>query len=389
MIDFEIPEHVRMVRDTVRRFVREHLLPLEREVEYDDEKIPESRHRQLMGMVRELGLRGLQRPVEQGGPGFGQRDMVVVHEEAARSLIGKDLWNSGGVPRELYRLPEDVRQRFVEKAERDELRTCLALTEASSGSDPASMQSYFVRDGDNYVINGHKMFITGAHRADYARVFAREKGTSGRQGIAAFLVDTANPGFKVVRVIPTMGRPSSVGTDACELILDDCVVPAYARLTQEGDGWSMVQGALGGVRFAMGARSVAYAQRCLEMATEYSKHRVTFGEPLASRQAVQFMLADSYVEIQATRMLTYHGAWKLDQGLDARQEISVVKVFATEMLGRVADRAIQVHGGIGISKDLPLEKIYRDARLDRIVDGPNEVHRWVIARNLLRDGVAF
>jgi alkylation response protein AidB-like acyl-CoA dehydrogenase len=387
MVDFEIPEAVQLVRDTIRRFVDERLLPLEQEVGFEDEDIPRERRMELRVELRDLGMLDLQRPEDDGGGGFGQRDMVVVAEEQGRAVIGADLWGAWRFPAVLNRLPEESRRKYFELHERDELRGCLCLTEASSGSDPASMQTYFVRDGDNYVIRGHKMFITGAHQAAYATVYAREQGTEGRDGINAFLVETSNPGFQVLRVIPTMGRPNSVATGACEIVFDDMVVPAYARLSDEGGGWGMAQGTVGGVRFRMGARSVALAKRCLEMAVAYSKQRITFGEPLSERQGLQFMMADSYIEIQATRLLTLHGAWKLDQGMDARQEISVVKIHATEMLGRVADRAIQIHGGIGVTEDLPLARIYRNARVDRIVDGPNEIHRWVIARNLLRDRV--
>ncbi len=387
MIDFETPEAVGLVCGTIDRFVDERLLPLEQEVCFDDERIPRDRRRELRVELQDLGLLDLQAPEADGGGGFGQRDMVAVAEAQGRAVIGADLWGAWRFPAVLDRLPEQSRKHYFDLHERDELSSCLCLTEASSGSDPASMQTYFTRDGDNYVINGHKMFITGGHNADYATVYAREKGTTGRDGVNAFLVETSNPGFDVLRVIPTMGHPNSVATGAAEIVFDEMVVPAYARLSEDGGGWWMAQGTVGGVRFRMGARSVALAKRSLEMAVDYSKQRVTFGETLSERQGLQFMMADSYIEIQATRLLTLQGAWKLDSGMDARQEISVVKIMATEMLGKVVDRAIQIHGGIGVTEDLPLERIYRNARVDRIVDGPNEVHRWVIARNLLRDRV--
>ena len=178
--------------------------------------------------------------------------------------------------------------------------------------------------------------------------------------------------------------------DPCEVALDNVVVPVANRLTGEGgEGWGRAQSDLGGIRFALAIRSVALAKRCLQMAVDYSRTRETFGQRLAERQAIQFMLADSYMEIQSTRWMTYRGAWKLDRREDARQDISACKVLATEMLWRVSDRAIQIHGGLGLSKDLPLERIHRNARVDRIIEGPNEVHRWVIARNLLADRVSI
>jgi len=394
MIDFEIPDEIRMVRDTVARFVEERLLPLEQEVAYIEEDIPPDTWRSLRTQLRELGLLNLTRPVSKGGAGLNQRDMVVVQEAQGRSLFGGDLWREWGMPEILKRFPEKQQQKFEALAERDELYTCFCLTDPTSGSDPSSMRTSFVRDGDRYIINGSKIFISGAAKASYATVYAREEGTSGREGIHTFLVDTDEPGFKP-RVISTMGRPSSVSSDACEISLEDCATPLSCRLTGGeseaksggGSGWGAAQNTLAAIRFAMGARTVALATRCLEMALDYSKQRTTFGEVISKRQSVQNMLADSYTEINTTRLMTLYGAWKQDQGQDARQEISMIKILATETLFNVADRAIQIYGGMGLTKDLPLERIFRNARVDRIVDGPNEVHRWVIARNLLRDGI--
>jgi alkylation response protein AidB-like acyl-CoA dehydrogenase len=394
MIDFEIPDEIRMVRDTVARFVEERLLPLEQEVGFIEEDIPSNTWRDLRKQLHELGLLNLTHPASRGGAGLNQRDMAIIHEAQARSLFGGDLWREWGMPEILKRFPSAQQEKFQALADKDELYTCLCLTDPTSGSDPSSMRTSFVRDGDQYVLNGNKIFISGAAKANYATVYARETGTTGREGIHSFLVDTEEPGFKT-RTISTMGRPSSVSSDACEVTLEDCTTPLSCRLTgseeskkaADGTGWRTAQNTLGAIRFAMGARTVALASRCLEMALEYAQQRTTFGEVIAKRQSVQNMLADSYTEINATRLITLYGAWKQDQGLDARQEISMVKIIATETLFKVADRAIQIYGGMGLTTDLPLERIFRNARTDRIVDGPNEVHRWVIARNLLRDGV--
>ncbi len=387
MIDFETPDEVRMVRDTIARFVEEKLIPLEQEVGFIEEDIPADTWRGLRTQLRELGLLDLTKPVSEGGAGFGARDMTVIQEAQSRSLFGGDLWRGYGVPEMLKRFSPEQYEKFRAKAEADELYSCFCLTDPTSGSDPSSMVTSFRRDGDRYLINGRKIFISGAHKASYATVYAREEGTTRKDGINTFLVDTDQPGFSP-QVIPTMGRPSSVSSDACEVVLEDCISPENCRLTGDGSGgWGQAQSTLGGIRFAMGSRSVALATRCLEMALEYSKQRSTFGDIISTRQSVQNMLADSYTQISATRLMTYYGAWKQDQGLDARQEISMLKIMATEMLNHVSDCAIQIHGGMGITKALPLERIFRNARVDRIVDGPNEVHRWVIARNLLRDGI--
>lgn len=390
MIDFEIPEAVELVRQTVARFVDERLLPLEPEVEFDDEQIAPATRHELRNSLDALGLLDLVLPEQEGGAGFGARDMLVIQEERGRSTIGFDLWGPRRLPAVLRRLPPDRVAVYERLAARDELRGALCLTEPGGGSDPASLKTTFERRGDDYVINGAKTFISGAHHANYATVYARERGSTGREGISAFLVETDTPGFQVVRVIPVHGRPHIVVADPCEVALDNVVVPAANRLTGDGgEGWGRAQADLGGVRFALAIRSVALARRCLQMAIDYARQRETFGERLADRQAIQFMLADSYMEIQSTRWMTYRGAWKIDRREDARQDISACKVLATEMLWRVSDRAIQIHGGIGLSKDLPLERIHRNARVDRIIEGPNEVHRWVIARNLLNDRVTI
>ena len=227
--------------------------------------------------------------------------------------------------------------------------------------------------------------FTSAAKADYAVVVARMKGTQRREGITIFVVPATTPGYRVVREIPMMGFSLVSLGRQCEIALEDCVLSPDHVLGEPGQGWQLMQQQMGGARFNVGAIAVGISERCLKMAIDYAKQRVTFHEPLFNRQAIQWMLADSAVEIHATRLMVYQGAWKIDQGEDARQEIAMVKVFGSEMVGMVVDRALQIHGGLGYSKDMVLERYYRDVRAMRIVDGTSEIQRYIIARNLLRD----
>jgi acyl-CoA dehydrogenase len=382
-MDFAVTEEVSLIRQTVRRFVKEELLPLERPCQFKVENLPPETFEALVKKVKDIGLYGLGVPVQFGGPGLGQLALTLIEEDIRWAMVGTNVFGSNG-PAALYTASDDLKERYLYPTLRGEKRSCFAFTEPITGADPSSMITNAVRDGDNYVINGRKIFITGAHKASYMQLFARMKGTTGREGITSFIVDMDAPGVHIDRIIYTMAHPSAASEFPCEIALTDVVVPASQRVGEEGGAWGIAQGFLGGARFGMGANAIARSERCLQMATDYAKQRVTFGQPIANRQAVQFMLADSSIEIESLRWLTYSSSWKTEQGMDTRSEISMVKVLASETLWRVADRAIQVHGGVGLTTDLPLELIFREARVDRIVDGPNEVHRFVIARNLLR-----
>jgi len=243
------------------------------------------------------------------------------------------------------------------------------------------MQTTAVKKGDQWVINGRKIWISRAHVADFIIVMAvTDKEKRARGGITAFLVDKGTPGLILQRQIPVIG-----GHAPWEIVFEDMTLPESQVLGPVGQGFAPMQLRLTVRRLEIGSWCVGTAQRCLDMMVEYAKQRVTFGQRLADRQAVQWFIADSATDIYASRLMTYHGAWKFDQGEDVRQEASMLKIFATEMATRVADRAMQVHGGMGMSKDLPLEFIYRRLRPMRIFEGPTEIHRWVVARSLLKD----
>ncbi len=381
-MDFELPEESRLLQQTVRRFVDEELIPLEAGAKFEDDNIPEETKKAIQKKVQELGLWNLSLPKEYGGSGFDVSQMTAVNEEAYRSVVGHFAWGSGAFPG-LFVGNDHIKEKYLWPTIRGERRGCFGFTDPTSGADPTTMQSNAVRQGDTYVLNGRKMFITGAYKADYIQLIVRMKGSTGRQGITAFVVDTDSPGFSVERIIYTLGHPSAMGDWPTEISFQDVVVPAINRLGEEGDGFGLAQDLLVPGRADFGIRSYTLGKRCIYLARDYAKGRVTFGEPIANRQAVQWMLVDSYTELEMLKYLTYMYAWKADRGEDTRTESSMLKYTGSETLLRAADRAIQIHGGIGLTRDLPIEKIYRDARVDRVIDGPNEVHRFVVARNIL------
>jgi len=254
----------------------------------------------------------------------------------------------------------------------------------AASSDPTRLRTAAARDGAGWILSGEKWFITGANGAAFAIVVARTEGEGAdpRRRHTLFLVDADNPGWKVVREIPVMGTHTPGGH--CEVRLDECRVGPDGVLGEPGRGFELSQVRLGPARLAHAMRWIGVAQRALDIAAERAASREAFGRPLVRHEAVAWMLADSAIELYASRLMILHAAWKIETGQDFRQEVAIGKVFVSEMLGRVVDRAIQVCGSLGYSGDLPLERFYRDARAARIYDGPSEVHRMVIARNLVK-----
>lgn len=382
-MDFELPRDVKMLQGLVRKFVEQELIPIEMRVN-EGESISDEILKPLQEKVKQLGLWHIDVPKEFGGLGMGLLALCVVQEEISKTkalpfrqneLFGP---NVGPI---LYHCNAEQRERFLYPVLRGELRVCFAQTEPDSGADPASMRTRAVRQGDYYILNGSKRFITGAGEADYAQVICvTDPEKRARGGISCLMVDMKAPGVRLVRKWPTM-----MGDEPWEINFDNVRVPVENRIGEEGQGFELAQKWLtvGRVR-GHGARCVGIAQRALEMAMDYAKQRVTFGQPLAERQAIQFMIADSAMELRAARLMVYETAWKYDRGLDTRDDSYMTKIFCTEMATRVVDRAIQIHGGIGLTKELPLEYWYRQIRSIRITEGATEVLRWRLARNLLR-----
>jgi acyl-CoA dehydrogenase len=257
--------------------------------------------------------------------------------------------------------------------------SAIGISEPGAGADPAGMTTRAVRDGDDWVLNGRKIWISRAAEADFTIVMAvTDKDKDGRALVSAFLVDKGTPGFNVLRSIPMIG-----GHVTYEIVLEDCRVEGWKLLGVEGKGFAPMQLRLGTRRIEMASWSIGIAQRALDMMCEYAPQRKTFGQPLSERQAIQWWVADAATRIHAARLMTYECAWKLDQGRDVRIEISMIKAFATEMAYEVVDHAMQMFGAMGLTRELPLQLMSTRLRNMRIYDGPTEVHKWVVARNLL------
>lgn len=390
-MDFTIPEELRQLQMLARRFVQQELLPLEEDVEERDE-FPAPLRRRLRDKAIKLGLWDYAVPVEYGGSGVGLLGMVLVHEEAGKvspavgfqSGVMSGVMGGGMLDRNTLSLAtREQMEKYLLPVIKGEKEFFLALTEPNAGSDAAAIETRAVRDGDNYVLNGTKTFITCADTSDFGFVYAvTDWEKRGRGGITCFIVEKGTPGLFIGKQLRLMGRR---GLKNFELSFDDCVVPATNILGREGQGLSIALAALTPLRVLIGAVFTGTMERLLEMSRNYAKQRITFGQPLASRQAIQWMLVEMAVNINATRMMTYNAAWEADQGLDVRTKAAMVKLYATEACFGAADQALQIHGGYGYSKDLPIERIFRDVRLYRIGEGPSEIMKLAIARDLLRD----
>ena len=392
-MSFDMTETTRMIRETVREFTRRELIPHEplvirREAERgfrDDPLVPPELERSLQEKAREVGLWGVDVPEEFGGQNLGILAKCVVIEELKHSIVPfvppPDSPN-------LYLLKELCKGSQIDKYlmpyVRGEKSSCIALSEEGAGSDAAGIRTRAERRNGKWVLNGAKMWISNARRADFMIVVAvtdPDKGSRG--GMTAFLVDKNTSGVSIPASYPMIGEfhPYQVFLDNVELDDDQL-------LGEVGNAVVPITNRLGVRRLDIASRCVGLATRCLEMMIEQANARKTFGTLLADRQAVQWMIADSWQELELVRLQVYHLAWRIDQGLkDFRREGSMIKVQATELIQRVSDRAVQLFGGMGLSKELPLEFIVRSARVLRIVEGPSEVHRWVIARDLLKNGI--
>ena len=387
MIDFAIPEDTRLLVETVRRFVAQEVQPLEQEVEALGE-VPPEKLRALKAKARELGLFAMNMPEDVGGGGLSVLEMCLVEEQLGQTSDALIRRIFGQVYPMLLACRGDQRERYLLPTVRGEKIVAMAITEPGAGSDAASIATTARLEGDEWVLDGTKHYISDGDIADYTIVMAltdREKRARG--GITLFLVDKDTPGFTVARRQPMMGHR---GYGHAELSFTDCRIPKDAILGELGGGFKLIMSSVSGIRLGhIGARCAGMAQRVLEMMRTYATERRQFGQPIGEFQMVQQMIADSAAEIFATRMMVLNTAWEIDQGRDPRDKVSMVKFYASEMLGRVADRGIQVFGGAGFSKDLPLERIARDARVTRIYDGTSEIHRMLVARGVMKNGLSL
>ena len=382
-MDFHLPEELRLLRDNVRRFVDAELIPIEREV-CDGHKIKPEMREMLEGKARALGLWLFDVPVEHGGQGLGLLAKAVVWAEMGRTIALPSRAASIFGPQVspiLYHLNDAQKERYLFPVIRGQKTACFAQTEPDAGGDPGAMRTTAVRDGDAYVLNGIKRFITGADEADFAQVIAatdREKGSRG--GISAFLVDMDTPGVRLLRQQETMmdDRP-------WEIAFDNVRVDVENRIGEEGEGFKFAQNWISEGRVRHGARGIGVIERCLELGATYAKQRVTFGQPLADRQAVQWMLVDMATELHQLRLMVHHAAWKAEAGEDIRHDAYMCKIFGDTKSFEAADRCMQIHGGLGLTTDLPIEKMWRDQRSFIITEGPTEILKMALARKVLRD----
>lgn len=384
-MDFELAEEHRMLKELVARFVADELMPLEagvmaREAEGRGLGLSAEDQKRLDAKAGELGLFGLDAPEDVGGSDLPMLAMVGVEEEIGRTVTPYTLPpDSPNLRMLMQTVDERQRAAYLAPYVAGKTVSAIGISEPGAGSGPAGMTTRAVRDGDDWVINGRKIWISRADHADFTILMAvTDPEKRARGGISAFLVDRDTPGFNVLRRIPMIG-----GAATYEIALEDCRVEGWKLLGQEGAGFAPMQTRLGTRRIQMAAWSVGMAQRALDMVVEYAPQRKTFGAPLSERQAIQFWVSEAATKIHATRLMTYHCAWKLDRGLDVRNEISMIKWYATEMAYETVDRAMQAFGAMGMTKELPLSLMQAKLRTMRIYDGPTEIHKWVVARNLL------
>ncbi|HEY0545143.1 MAG TPA: acyl-CoA dehydrogenase family protein [Pyrinomonadaceae bacterium] len=388
-MDFSIPPELVEIRKQIAAFMDEHVYPNESRV-IEDEGLDASLERELQEKVKARGLWAANVPQEWGGMGLGFVGQGLVNEIIGRSTIAPRIFGSaapdaGNVELLHLSATPEQKEKYLKPLAAGEVRSCFAMTEPEvSGADPTGLRTRAVREGDEWVINGHKWFTSGALGSEFAIVMAVTSPSAAQHKRASMIiVPTSTQGFTIVRDVPVMGSGSVGGH--CEVRLEDCRVPVENLLGEEGRGFELAQARLGPGRIQHCMRWLGAAQRSFEMMCRYALKRESFGEPLAHKQTVQNWIADSAAEINAARLMTLNAAWKMDRGEDARVEISLIKFYGARVLHDVVDRAIQVHGALGYSKDTPLESFYRDARAARIYDGPDEVHRMVVARRILKE----
>ncbi|WP_375173281.1 acyl-CoA dehydrogenase family protein [Pseudooceanicola sp.] len=376
-----MPDEYRELQQTVRRFVQSEIKPVEDTLDHDATYCPEDRLKPLQEKAKALGLWCVRTPAEHGGAGLNLLGQAVFAEEAKQIRMGA--YNPGmgafgnDPPNVIWQGSPDQIERYGLPGVEKGTKCFVAISESSGGADPGrAIQLKAERQGGKYVLNGSKMWITGAAKADWGIVYARTGGR-GRSGITSFIVDRDTPGLSL-KEIPVIRAYSPY-----ELHFDNVEVPVENRLGEEGQGFAFAEKWLVDNRISYSAGTIGIAQAALDIAVKWANERETFGSKLADKQAVQWMIADSEMEIRMARLLVYDAAWRGDLGQDFKLEASIAKVQATETAGRVVDRAIQIMGGLGVSKELPLERWYREMRIHRIGEGPSEVHRMVVARNVL------
>ena len=382
-MDFGLDDEQRAIVDTVRTFVTRELYPHEDEVERLGDVPPELVEK-IRAKALKAGLYAPNMPEDLGGGGLDAVGMTLVERELGRASYALQ-WLVARPSNILQACTGEQRDRYLLPAIRGERHDCLAMSEPGAGSDVRSMTTRAERDGDDYVIDGTKHFISNADKSDFVILFAvtgtEETARETKKPITCFLVDLDTPGLTARRGASSV---SHRGYHHSELSFDRCRVPASSRLGKEGQGFDLMSEWLGASRLTVAAASVGRARRVLEMTAEWAAARVQFGQPIGRFQGVAFPLADMATDLEAAELLTLRAAWKLDQGTMTDQDAAMAKVFASEVLGRITDQAVQIYGGMGLMDELPIERFWRDARVERIWDGTSEIQRHIISRSILR-----
>jgi butyryl-CoA dehydrogenase len=379
-MDFDFPEELEMLRQMVREFAEQEVRPqaatTDREARFPDEIIRKS---------AELGLTGINVPDQYGGAGLPSLGTVITIEEISRCCAATGVIlsvNNSLVCDPLLKFAnEEQKQRILKPLASGQALGCFALTEPQAGSDASNLRTYAVRDGDHYVIDGQKVWITNAPRANWALVFVVTDRNKGHHGLTALMIEVGTPGFSVGKHEEKMGIRGALSS---ALHFENCKVPISNRLGEEGEGFKVAMSTLDGGRIGIAAQAVGIAQGAYEAAIGYSKQRTAFGSQVSDFQAIQFMLADMATEIDAARLLTYRAAMAKDSGKRFSKEASMAKLYAAETAMKHTVKAVQIHGGYGYSKEFPVERAMRDAKITEIYEGTSEIQRLVIAESLLR-----
>lgn len=379
-MDFQLSEEQLLLQKSVREFAETEVRPVAKELD-ESGRFP----REIFAKAAEIGLTGIALPEEEGGAGFDHVAYTIVIEEISRCCASTGVILS--VQNSLYCDPihrfgtGEQKEKFLLPFARGEKIGCYALTEPQAGSNAAALQTKAVRKGETYVVNGTKAWITNGGAADAALVYVNTDPAKGEKGITALVVEKGTTGFRVGKEEKKLG----ISATACsELVFSDCEVPAANRIGNEGEGYKVALSTLDGGRIGIAAQATGIAQGAFEAALKYSQERMAFGNPISQFQAIQFMLADMATEIDAARLLIRKAAWKQDRGARFSLEAATAKLFASEMATRVTHKAIQIHGGNGYSREYPVERNYRDARITEIYEGTSEIQRLVIASWVLK-----
>ena len=375
-------ETIKQLVDLIERFVRERLVPNEERLASEG-RLPDD----ILEEMKALGLFGLTIPEEYGGLGLTMEEEILVSialgrtSPAFRSIMGTN--NGIGSAAVVFNGTEEQKQKYLPRYASGDWISCFCLTEPEAGSDAASLRTTAVRDGDHYIINGTKRYITNAKVAHTFNVMARtDPDNKGARGISSFIVERDTPGITLGSVDKKMGQAGSM---TCDVIFEECRVPAKNLIGGEGEGFVTAMKVLDRGRLHISGVSVGVAERLIHDSLEYALQRKQFGKPIAEQQLIQGMLADSQTETYAAKCMTLETARKRDSGENVSTESSACKLFATEMVGRVADRAVQIHGGAGYMSEYAVERFYRDVRLFRLYEGTSQIQQVIIARNMMRD----